>query len=177
MVNLLSPQAQKKLVREYYARLAILLCLLASVALLLGACLLAPSVFLARGQAESFGRYLSALEETVGLQERSEAGQSTAVLAERVRIANDMAARHPTGAILSVVLSGKPRGVRVESIRFSAGSETRISISGTAATRTILLGYADALRTHGALKDVALPVSSLVADTDVPFVLTATYVP
>lgn len=176
MVNLLPKKTTSALARTYFVRLATLLFFGGGVLFILGALILVPSFFLAQNEAASSERYVSALEETVGLKERSASGESVARLAEQVAAMRAYAQAPITTPLIDALVAATPGSVRVTAISFSRGdAATAVSVAGIAGTRESLLSFADALRTHRAFEGVSLPVSSLVSERDIPFSLSVTF--
>jgi Tfp pilus assembly protein PilN len=178
MVNLLPTAHERSLKRDYYLRLISLVALMLSLVIFLGGLLLIPSYFLARASADASTRYVAALEETVGLRERSGVGATVATLAERVRILNEYAAAPVTPGIVTALIGAMPKGIALTSLsitRTSAGAS--VSINGSAASRDALLSFATALKDVHAFSGVALPVSQLASDKDIPFSLSFIFTP
>ncbi len=173
MVNLLPSQSQARLSRTYYVRLATTLLSALVVVLFLGALLLTPSYLLARDEAESAKRYLSALDESAGLRERSGALSVVAELKEVLELSKLFAEPPVTADTLSAITSHVVAGVRIQKIVFGKTEEgkTSISVAGIADTRAGLLSFAEALKADATFEGVTLPVSQLAQDTDIEFTL------
>lgn len=176
MVNLLPLSARRTLVRDYCFRLAAFVLFLMALVTFFGTLLLAPSFFLARATADAGTRYRVALEETVGLRERSGAAASVAALAERIRILGTLAALPVTSDVVDKVTGAMPHGVTLTSLTIvRTDSGAALTLSGSAATRDTLLSLAASLKEVNGFSGVSLPVSSLASDKDIPFAIDITY--
>lgn len=178
MVNLLPHHTLRSLRHMYYARLTTLAATALSIAVLIGGVLLVPPWILAERAADAGERYAQALEETVGLKERTGVSQEVRALAERARAVTDYSAGLSSSTLFQALFEKMPSTVRVVSIRYRKGEEAfSVSVAGEAQTREALLAYVDALRRDGGFENVTVPVSQLALDANIPFSLTATYTP
>jgi Tfp pilus assembly protein PilN len=176
MVNLLPQNVRRSLIRNYYLRLVALALFAAAVSIFFGGLLLVPSFFLARSTAEQAARYRSALEETVGLKERAGVAHDVSVFAERVRVLDALAAAPIVTDAVGKITDAMPKGATltaVSIVRTDTGAT--LGITGSAATRDTLLSLAAALKDVGGFSGIALPVSSLASDKDIPFSISITY--
>ena len=173
MVNLLPVQNQTRLSRTYYIRLATTFLSVAAVVLFVGGLLLAPSYLLARDEAESAKRYLSALDESAGLRERSGALSVVAELKEGIDLSKLFAEPATTADALSAITAHVSGGLHIGKIVFGKTEEGQVSISvtGVADTRTNLLSFAESLKADAFFEGVTLPVSQLAQDADIEFTL------
>lgn len=178
MVNLLPKPVIRQMRRMYYVRLSIVLFLLLSASFFAGAALLVPSYILAERSADAGERYVHALEETVGLRERTGVTNEIRALAERTKILAAYAEKPTSEPFFREITEDIPDGVFISGIAFAKGDETfNISIAGSAETRTALLMFVDRLRESGAFDGVNIPVSQLATDTNIPFSISASYHP
>lgn len=176
MVNLLPQSDQKHLIGAYYIHLAAVFFLAASIAVVVGAVLLAPSYITSQASADSYERYLDALAGSVGLKERSYASEDVAELAERVRIMDLYAGSAITSELIDALGEKLTSGIRITRIAFTrTDSGANITLGGTADTRQELLAFADALRASPSFTRVSLPVSQLVMEEDANFSITASF--
>ncbi len=72
--------------------------------------------------------------------------------------------------ILSDLLKAMPAGVTMTSIRFD-GTTQELSFDGMAKTRALLVEMEAALKNTERMKDVAVPLTSLVLNADIPFTI------
>ncbi len=177
MVNVLPHTEQKKLAWRYRLRLVTTLFFILTAACAAGLIFLVPSYFIAVEQVDTTERYRSAVAGTIDLRGEESIERTSATVAERIRVASEFDTASRLSTVISD-LSGVPRpGVALFRISMTPREGTfAVEVSGEAKTRTNLLTFAEALRESGAFSNVALPVSQLVLERDVPFTLQATYV-
>lgn len=176
MVNLLPKKETARIISSYYVRFVTSLLLLLSGILFVGGALLIPSYLLAQNTAEAGGRYVRALEETVGLKERTGATSEVRRLAEKTRILNELNLEPVTANFFEDVLNEKPRSVALVGFALSSGKEMAFSVTGIADTRSGLLSFVNALKNNGQMKNVEIPVNQLAVDKDVPFSIKGIYI-
>ena len=176
MINLLPKRAYKKVSHEYYTRLITLFFLVMSAVFCFSTLLFLPSYFLVRDEAQEAARFLEAAETQAQLREESEKGRQVAALAEKQRILFPYTKQVVVSTMLETLLRAKPDGVSITELAYVHGDgETRLSFSGEADTRSALVSFTDNLKKTAAFRDVSLPVSSLIADSDIPFSFSLTY--
>lgn len=175
MINLLPQNAQRAITRRYWMSASVLLFFGLAIALFIGGALIMPSYFIARTSADAYERYRDALEGSVGLKERAQVDNAVALLNERITILD---AYEKEGAFTAEAINalGKSitNGSAVTSIAFSRREGgAALTLRGRAHTRQGLLDFAEALRASPSFTGVSLPVSQLVAETDVNFTIQA----
>ena len=177
MVNLLPQKEIRALKRVYYVRLVTTLMFLASLALVVGGILLAPSYVVSGRAAESAERYLAAIEETTSLREKAGVSDTVRALSERLRILDSLIAQPSGVAALDAILAERTSGIRITGIGFAKGESDAVgvAIAGVASNRTTLLAFVDELRAAGTFGGVEVPVSQLAQDANIPFSINATY--
>lgn len=171
MVNLLPDTTKKKFIREYYLSLASAALFIVAAIMASGALLTVPSYLLARSEAESAGRYVSSLEETLNLQEKTGAAGLMATLAEQTDILVAYDRSKLTAELIQEIERSLSSGVRISHIEIRrVGTETgEIRVSGNARSRIDLLAFVDALKTISAFRGVSVPVSQLAKETNIDF--------
>lgn len=176
MINLLPAYEKKKVTRRYYMRLASVFVFMVSCVLLFGSALLLPTFILLRDEAQVSAQYLETSEASLRLAERSAQGRKVAALIERQRILVPYAKQGSAADMLTALLATRPNGVSITTIGYMhKDGATEVNFSGTAPTRTLLVGFTDALRRSAAFESVSLPISSLIADEDIPFSFSVEY--
>lgn len=176
MVNLLPKKESQALFRSYYLRLGVVFLALVSGALFVGTALLIPSYVVSDRAADSSERYFAALEETVGIRERTGVTDDVRALAERIRILNQHTNEVAYAPFFEDALSDLSSGVTITGIAFTKGEGAlSVALSGVAQTRGALLAFADTLRATGRFEGVTVPVSQFAQEADIPFSIQATY--
>lgn len=171
MVNLLPTQDQAKLRVRYYTGLASSFVFVLVGVCILGTTLLIPSYFLAETQAKSAVRALDASKESVELYQSSGVVQQVSLLKERLKILKEYEGVQTIPLVLAELTTRIPDGVRVNSISIAStgiGTGT-ITISGTAKTRTALIGFGKKIENVRIFKGATVPISTLVSETDLDF--------
>lgn len=176
MVNLLPQKTITRLRRTYYLRFAATLTILLVGALAVGTVLLIPSYVVSERSADASERYLSAVEETIGVRERAGVSDDVRALSERLRILNEYAGEPTTKNFFEDALSNLSSRITITGISFSkSGGTLNISIVGSADTRSSLLTFVETLQENERFNGVSVPVSQLARDSNIPFSITATY--
>lgn len=170
-INLLPEKTKREFIRGYYVTFTTLIFALLALVVALGSALLVPSYLLARAEAASLERYLSALEETVGLRERAGAGRAIAELSESIDILSSFEKTRPTADIMVALDRSLPprvflQGVSITHFGRNAGE---VRVAGIADTRSGLLAFGDALKKNELFQNVMIPVNQLVPEKDVEF--------
>lgn len=170
-INLLPSATKKIFARRYYLSFITILAVAFSIVAIVGSLLLVPSYLLARTEAESAERYLSALEETVGLRERTGVNEMMRKLSESVDILSSFEKSRPTAGILEAVDNALPPRVYLQGVGVThAGSRKgEVLLVGVANTRTDLLAFSDALKENPLFQNISIPVNQLVPEFDVKF--------
>ncbi|MEK7063655.1 MAG: hypothetical protein AAB955_03125 [Patescibacteria group bacterium] len=178
MVNLLTPRAKATLARVYYVRLTTLTLIVIAVAVGISAVLLLPTYFAVQVEVGEAERYVATLTESANQRAKSQSGQTAAIFNESIKILAAADRTAVVGPVLETILSPVPNNVSVDTLAIDRTTETvRITIGGIAATRTSLIAYIDGLKAIPHLSGVTAPVADLVAETNNPYTISATYTP
>lgn len=174
MVNILPKDAQNKLRTRYYLQLLSMVFFLVAVAFAAGAGLLAPSYLLARQEADGAKQYSTALQQTLALKQAAGAGAEMLTLAEELKLMKTYQADPAIAGAVSALTAKLPKGVSITKVLIipPGVSDGKIGIEGRSKTRTELLAFVNDLQANASFKNVAVPVSDLAGDTDLPFSLT-----
>ncbi len=174
MVNILPKDAQNKLGTRYYLQLLSMVFFLVAVAFAAGAGLLAPSYLLARQEADGAKEYSTALQQALTLKQSAGAGAEMLALSEQLKLMKAYQANPAVAGALSALVAKLPKGVSITKIFIlpPGTSDGKIGIEGRAKTRAELLAFVSDLQANALFKNVAVPVSDLAGDTDIPFSLT-----
>ena len=176
MVNLLPEQEQRIITTRYYLHLGAFFFFALGTVLLIGTILLIPSYLTARASADSYERYRDALEGSVGLKERNQAGDTAVRLHELVRIADSYAEGAFTSDLIDALGAKITSGISVTALSFARSEQgAAVVIEGKATSRQKLLAFVEALRESSSFVEVSLPVSQLVAEENAGFSIEALY--
>ncbi len=179
MINLLPPSSQKRLTREYLARL-----LLVSEVALIGIVII--SIVAALPSYISASARRSVLEKQKAIAEGSAARATEGNVAEslkKIQALLDRAVEYanpvtPTDHI-EALLRARTSGITFSLINYQATSPKQITISvnGIAETRNNLVAFISGLRSIPTFSKVDLPVSDLADADHIPFTLGLTVAP
>jgi len=169
MINLIPPQARKRVLLEYWIRAASVWMLLAGTALIMVALLNVPVWVLVHGQINAFAdSYAAAESEDTQFKE----------FAAEIEDANEVAAAladHTDTVQLSLLLERlqtiATSEISIEVYEFSRtdGAVSTVRISGTANTRQALANLKQDIEADPLFSTAALPLSNLAKDSDIPF--------
>ena len=172
LTNLLPPDRQRALARDYFLRLYVVILWFITALVLSAALLLVPTyVFLSGNVAikkEQLANITSVLSsaEKMALLMRLDAleGDATALVA--------LAAAPSASAIIRPMLSIPHPEVALSGFSYTPASKKAsgtLSVSGTAATRNALGGYQRALQNSPFALSADVPVSAYARDTNITF--------
>lgn len=178
--NLLPPNRQHLLVREYFVRLGTIVVWTITMLVIVAGLFLIPSyVYLTANIHVKEGR-LASIESVLS------SSDATALSARLAALSNDAATLIALKDVPSVsntirnLLGIAHTGITLSSIAYSsaAGTNTRtLAVTGTATTRDALRNYQLALQSAPFAKAADLPVSAYAKDADIPFTITVTLAP
>lgn len=170
MVNILPKEVRDSLKARYYRGLFSTFFILATLIVLAGGALLAPSYLLSRDEAAGASRFTAALLETLSLRGDVGASRDLALLAAEANILGTYAEAPLSARTLEGVLQALPRNVVLSKIGIDATGETKmISLSGMAQNRAALIDFVNALRDNTAFAGVSVPVANLAQENDIVF--------
>lgn len=169
-LNLLPPERRDGLQGAIFRRLALFYGKAAIVALLLLSAELATLIAATRIE-------LQALQERESAEERLHE-EFLALEARAGRAANEVTAaalllqkRMLAAPVLEQITRAVPAGIRLTRIRFAA-SQFSVEVTGIARTRELLLEFEHALKGLPYVRDVQIPLPSLLKAQNADFVLT-----
>ena len=176
MINFLPPEAKTLVKHEYRIRLASVWALLLAVVAATGAGLLVPSYVLLGRQIEAL------LLSDAGIRDESKveaykASRQDLVKAQALAAQLAVPRRHPAGSdVLRQVQDARSRSITISNFAYTysdAGVEL-LRVDGVAATREALTQFSATLERNPLFLRADVPVSSLVAERDLPFTITIT---
>lgn len=165
MANVL-PHARTILVRRMRARFVIVLGFTLSAAALVAILALLPA-FIVTSIARAG---LAAPASVEAPEEQAEAARALALIQTLTPFATTTT---PSTTLLEA-LEVRPSGVRVTSVRYSAGAPASLILSGTSARREGVNEYRDALLVDNRFGTVSVPVAALVGTQEGRFSITLT---
>lgn len=179
-INLLPPERQRALSREYALRLVTVAALLLTALTLCAAILLAPTyVFLAKS-AVAKKEQLSSIESAFSTADEKALSAHLAALASGTALLAALARSPSASATVREALAVPHPGVALTGLAYTAAAgkaRGTLAISGAAATRDALRRYQIALEGAPFAASADLPVSAYAKEADISFTITLTLAP
>lgn len=177
MVNILPKKEQNDLVTAYYTRLGSAFLILATLAVVIGGALLAPSYILLNDSASASERFTQAVTQTLSLKSKTGGEDTLSSLSEQTTLVNQLTRPPQIPALLSGILAAQGKNIAITKMSFlleGTGTGT-LNLTGTAVSREALVAFVDALKSNSAFANAAVPVQNLAGDSDIPFTLSFAY--
>ncbi|MBP7804651.1 MAG: hypothetical protein KA052_00305 [Candidatus Pacebacteria bacterium] len=176
MSNLLPQTEKKKILGMYRKRFLALVFFSAAFILLSGAVLLFPAYIVLKDTASSLTEKRDQLkkDETAALQ--GALAKTISDINSRLAIFPDVVTASPIIAtFVRPVLETKTAAINITNMGYATGEGGAITvqISGIAGNRSSLLSFADALKATKGFKNVTVPISSFIKDSNVTFTIGA----
>lgn len=176
MSNLLPYSEKKKILGMYRKRFLALVFFSAAFILFSGAVLLFPAYVVLKDSAGSLTEKRDQLkkDETAALQ--GTLAKTISDINKRLAVFPDTAILSPViGTFVRPVLTTKTPAIHITNMGYTVGDSGTINvqISGIAASRSSLLSFADALKATNGFKNVTVPISSFIKDSNVTFTISA----
>lgn len=169
MTNLIPPDAQIQVKREYHLRVATVWLVLFSCALLIVAILNVPPYVLIRTQLEAFlTEYAQANLESESFKD----SEREIVRANEIAQLLSQTNKYPSfSSIIAELENISGDTVSITEVGVSKTTEglAPIVIQGTATTRLALTTFVENLEAHELFMNVELPLSNLARDRDITF--------
>lgn len=179
MINLIPNQNKKEMVKDFYFRLAILFFVVLGVSLLIVSVSILPSYFITSVKNTIVDSKLKMQKnEPVPLPEE----RTLSIIKD---INNKLSLfEKPPGSVFTVsskvinaIILKKMSGIKITNISYENNSKNnflqvkKITIQGTAPSRSVLLLFRQALEDDATFKSVDLPISNFVKGSDIRFYL------
>jgi hypothetical protein len=172
MINLIPEEARKKMVTEYWFRVASVwmfvlsgVCMLVSVAMI-------PTYVLVDGQESAFADSALLAREEVSSFDDIAKDIVDANTQAQLTIAHSKRVLLSTYFKLIDSLAGESISLEGYSFTSEEGVINSIQTRGTARDRQALASFRDSLRNQDSIAEVDLPLSNLAQDRNIPFVIT-----
>lgn len=173
MINLLTPEAQASLRRQYIRRRRvvasgmILFCLISILAL--------ASTILFQLQLKSSEVRAQLVSQTASAEDTQQEQDLKQINAE-LALLRSRGGEPAISDLLSLVSDVRPNGITISSWSFSApsGAPVVINLKGQARDRSTLLAFETSLRDGGAFENVDSPVSNLIKNQNSDFNISLT---
>lgn len=175
MINLLPQVEKRKLQREYYLRIGIVVSGLVFILEILTAGLFSPSYFLI-SEAEKALKVELAAKKALTPIGGEDAQKKIAIINAELALLNPInqqGAMLPSQVIMEI-LSKKPSGIDITSFAYgkTGASSASAQLSGVAGTREDLLAFQRMLKENSRFGDIKYAQSFITKRTDIDFQLT-----
>ncbi|MEN9920843.1 MAG: hypothetical protein RL538_736 [Candidatus Parcubacteria bacterium] len=174
MINLIPPEAKKRVTKEYWLRVVSVWSLSGTMALIASICILVPAYVLITIQISANEGVSQAASEKVAefesvTKELSVANQKAKAVLENNRF-------EPVSPLVAMVRAHESAEVRVSQITVSRTKDgfAPIVVAGEADSRQALAAFRDRLLNEPNVSGVDLPISNLAKDKEIQFSLTIT---
>lgn len=170
MINLIPPTARRSVTIEYWLRAIAVWLLLLGTSCLILAILLFPTYILIRMQVSLLGTNLTASSDKIATFDVSSAELTLAN--NRARILTSVTSTTPFSVYMDTVNQLAGGEVEITQMTFSRPeSEGKIKLTGIAKNRQALAQFRDQLEANSAFANVNLPISNLIKERDLLFVM------
>jgi hypothetical protein len=171
MINLIPPDAEKTVKREYLVRISSVWLYLFAAACVIVAVLYIPTYLLLSSQLKAYeGEFASVSIQAGEFKEAETALKNTNVII-------DFLAKEERTPLFSTVLETiegiTPEAITLDGYTLSRknGALGALTVSGEAKNRASLAQFRSALEAHKLFKTATLPLSNLTKDKDIPFAI------
>lgn len=180
LTDLLPPERQSALSRDYFLRLGVVSAILVSILMFASAVLLIPTyVFLVKS-ANAKETRLATIEYALSSANEKDISTRLAALMNDAAILTALAGASSASTVMRSILTVSRPGITLSGFVYTPAVKKihgALTISGTAATRDALRSYQLALQSAPFALSAALPVSAYAKDTDIAFVISVTLAP
>lgn len=180
LTNLLPPERQRELSRDYILRLVVVAAVLATALTLSAAVLLIPTYVFLNGSANDKKVHLARIESTLSSTDEAALSARLSALSTNSTTLTALSNATSVSAIIREMLAVSRPGVTLSGFSYSPSAERgsgTLVISGFSATRDALRNYQLALQKAPFVFSATLPVSAYAKDSNIPFTITVTLSP
>lgn len=177
LTNLLPPERQRLLAREYLIRLGVVTMVLVTILIFIAGLLLVPTFLFLTQSAGTKQARLTSIESVLSSADERTLSTHLAVLSNSAATLAVLGKSPSASSIVRVALAVSRPGVTLSGFTYTPAegkSPGTLVISGTAATRDALRNYQLALQGAPFATAANLPVSAYANDTNILFSITVT---
>lgn len=173
MINLIPKEEKKKMIADFYFRLAILITIMLNFCILIAFFSLLPSYFISSIKHSLINERLENLKlEPLPSSEESSLNLMKDIDNKIISIEKFEKNKFlPSVKIINAILLRKTPNIKITKISYEKNglNEKKISISGIAPSREALLSFRKALEESSTFKNVNLPISNFVKGYNINF--------
>ena len=178
--NLLPPERQKALSRDYVVRLSVVVVWFVNALTFIAALLLLPTYVFLTVSINAKKDHLANVESALSSADEMTLSARLTALSSDAATLVALAGVPSASSLIRTALAISRPGITLSAFTYTPASEKTpgtLSISGKAATRNALRAYQLALQSASFARSAALPVSAYAQDTDIAFTILATLAP
>jgi hypothetical protein len=178
MINLIPNQEKKRMIKDFYFRLAVVILLAFSLVMAISSIVLLPAYFISSSKKAFYGEILNAEK----IKETDKINKEISDLVSRFDAKLSLLESMPedrfivSDRIVKEILSKKISNIKITRIFYEdlGVNKKTINIGGTASSRERLVLFRNALQSDPLFKNVELPISSFIKGSNIKFSLTLT---
>jgi hypothetical protein len=170
MINLIPKEERKRMIAAFYYRLAVLFFLVLDFCILVLFISMLPSYFLSSAKMAAVNTRLDSGQNALP----ASAGETLAAVSDingKLGLIENAEKNKfsVVQKVINAVLLSKRSDIKITKILYESDGGKKISITGTAPSREVLLLFRTALEGNPAFKSVDLPISNFTKGADIQF--------
>lgn len=173
MINLIPNQEKKKMVKDFYFRLAFLSVCMLSIAVFIAVLSLLPAYFFSNSKNSVANKKLEIQKnDPMPLFDQETSTVVQDINTKIIVIENAEKNKFSiTEKVINAIFLKKNANIKITQISYERGAlgAKKVSIVGVAPSREALVSFRRALEGSTAFKSVELPISNLVKDSNIQF--------
>ncbi|MFA6519367.1 MAG: hypothetical protein WCT41_00890 [Candidatus Paceibacterota bacterium] len=180
LTNLLPPERQSALSREYLLRLGVVVAVMITALTFAAALLLVPTYIFLNQSASAKATRLASIESTLSSSEEKTLSEQLATLARDAAALVALGDIPSASGILRTALAVPHPGIALSGLAYTPAEAKvpgTLAITGIAATRDALRTYQLAVQSAPFAAEANLPVSAYAKDANITFTITVTLAP
>ncbi|OGI71356.1 hypothetical protein A3B84_00635 [Candidatus Nomurabacteria bacterium RIFCSPHIGHO2_02_FULL_35_13] len=174
MINLIPNEEKKKMSKDFYLRLITMFFVMLSVSLLIASILILPSYFFSSIEEDVIDTKIKSQEKSISLPDPN----TLMIIKDLENKLNSVENYEKNKYVFSTkvineIILKKIPNIKITEIFYQNDPQTgkKISISGKASSREVLLSFRRALEDDAAFSKIDLPISNFVKGSDIKFYL------
>ncbi len=178
--NLLPPERQRAVSREYYLRLGVVTAVLITGIVIAAAVLLLPTYVLLMGSSKAKEMRLADIKATTSSSEEAALSARLAAFSSSAAILTKLSDNPSASRIIHSILEVSRPGIKFSHFAYTTASSKSphtLTLSGTSVTRDALRNYQLALQNSPLVLSANLPISAYAKDSNITFAISITLAP
>jgi len=180
LTNLLPPERQRFLSRDYVIRVGTVIAVLVTALILSAAALLIPMYVYLNGNESTKKADLARIKASLSSADEVELSARLSILSANAATLVALSNSISVSAVIREILSISHPGIIISGVSFTPSAnngQRTVVIIGSSATRDSLRSYQLALQGAPFARSAILPVSAYAKDSNIPFAITITLAP